>query len=71
MKQLSLTPIFRALRNAPYLYVLPLPKSLVPASLDTVIAVLFVLARSLAHAVVSRSPWHSPRQTSTPLLSSN
>jgi hypothetical protein len=45
MKQLSLTPILRALRHAPYLYVLPLPKSLVPASLGTVIAVLFVLAR--------------------------
>src|SRR5205823_9298522 len=40
MKTLSPTRIFRVLRHAPYLCVLPLPKSLLPASSALVIVIL-------------------------------
>jgi hypothetical protein len=41
MKRLFLTRILRVLRHAPYLCVLPLHQSLVPASSGMVIAILF------------------------------
>ncbi len=68
MKRLSLTRILRVLRHAPYLCVLPLHQSLVPASSGMVIAILFVVASLLAHGLASCSRSRSPRHTSTPLL---
>ena len=55
MKRLSLTRILRVLRHAPYLCVLPLHQSLVPASSGMVIAILFVVASFLAHGLASCS----------------
>jgi hypothetical protein len=68
MKRLSLTRILHVLTHAPYLCVLPLPKSLLPPSSALVILILFRVGQ-LIHTwfreLLSVAP---SRHTSTPLL---
>jgi hypothetical protein len=63
MKRLSLTRILRVLRHAPYLCVLPLPRSLVSASSALVIATLFYASQLIGTwcrelLSVAQSPAH-------------
>ena len=68
MKRLSLTPILRVLPHAPYLCALPLPRSLVPASLALVIAILFSASQLIGTCGRELLSVAQPRHTSTPLL---
>src|SRR2546429_6865977 len=68
MKTLSPTRIFRVLRHAPYLCVLPLPKSLLPASSALVIVILSCGSQPLGTGCRELLSVAQSRHTSTPLL---
>src|SRR2546429_3385370 len=66
MKTLSPTRIFRVLRHAPYLCVLPLPKSLLPASSALVIVILSCGSQPLGTGCRELLSVAQSRHTSTP-----
>ena len=68
MKRLSLTRILRALRHAPYLSVLPMPRPLIPHSSALVIAILFHASQLIRTWCRDLLSVVQPRHTSTPLL---
>ena len=68
MKQLSLTPTLRVLRHAPYLSVLPLSKSLLPASSALVTVILSCGSQLIATWCREWLSVARSRHTFTPLL---
>ena len=68
MKRLSLTRILRVLRHAPYLCVLPSPRSLLSSSSALVMVILFSASQLVDTWCRELLSVAQSRHTSTPLL---